>query len=132
VGTSTGLLSLTAMRGEPANVSFYVKNSGSASQNNLRFISVKPENWKAEFKPEKLDILPPGETKQIELTVTPGGQALVGDYSVSVVIEGERANKNLEFRVSVKASSLWGWIGIGIIVLVLVGLVALFVYVGRR
>lgn len=132
VGTPTGLLSLTAMRGEPANVSFYVKNSGSAPQDNLRFISVKPENWKVEFKPEKLDTLPPGETKQIELTVTPGAQALVGDYSVNAVIEGARANKNLEFRVSVKASSVWGWIGIGIIVLVLLGLVGLFVYVGRR
>jgi uncharacterized membrane protein len=27
---------------------------------------------------------------------------------------------------------VWGWIGIGIIVLVLLGLVGLFVYVGRR
>jgi len=132
VGTPTGLLSLTAMRGQPANVSFYVKNSGSAGQSNIRFISVKPENWKVEFKPEKLDTIPAGETKQVELTVTPSGQALVGDYSVNAVIEGERANKNLEFRVSVKASSAWGWIGIGIIVLVLLGLVGLFVYVGRR
>lgn len=132
IGTPTGLLSFSAMRGEPANVSFYVKNSGSATQNNLRFISVKPENWKAEFKPEQLETLPPGETKQVELTVVPAAQALVGDYSVNVMMEGERVNKNLEFRVSVRASSLWGWIGIGIIVLVLLGLVALFVYVGRR
>lgn len=132
IGTPTGLLSFSAMRGEPANVSFYVKNSGSATQSNLRFISVKPENWKAEFKPEQLETLPPGETKQVELTVVPAAQALVGDYSVNVMMEGERVNKNLEFRVSVKASSLWGWIGIGIIVLVLLGLVALFVYVGRR
>jgi uncharacterized membrane protein len=132
IGTPTGLLSLTAMRGEPGNVSFYVKNSGSAVQNNIRFMSIKPENWKAEFKPEKLETLPPGETKQIEMTVTPAAQALVGDYSVNVMVEGERTNKNLEFRVSVKASSVWGWIGIGIIVLVLLGLVGLFVYVGRR
>jgi len=132
VGTPTGLLSLTAMRGEPANVSFYVKNSGSAAQNNIRFISVKPENWKVEFKPERLETLPAGETKQVEVMVTPAPQALVGDYSVNVVVEGERANKNLEFRVSVKASSAWGWIGIGIIVLVLLGLVGLFIYVGRR
>ncbi|MBN2033618.1 MAG: hypothetical protein JW836_10100 [Deltaproteobacteria bacterium] len=132
IGTPTGLLSLTAMRGEPSNVSFYVKNSGSAVQNNLRFMSVKPENWKVEFKPEKIETLPPGETKQIEMTVSPAAQALVGDYSLNVMAEGERTNKNLEFRVSVKASSVWGWIGIGIIVLVLLGLVGLFVYVGRR
>jgi uncharacterized membrane protein len=132
VGTATGLLSLTAMRGEPANLSFYVKNSGSAPLENVNFISVKPENWKVEFKPEKLETLPPGEMKQIELTITPAAQALVGDYSVNAVVEAQKINKNLEFRVSTKASSAWGWIGIGIIVLVLFGLVSLFVYVGRR
>lgn len=132
MGTPTGLLSLTAMRGEPTNVSFYVKNSGSAVQNNVRFLSIKPEKWMVEFKPQTLESLPPGETKQIEVTVTPALEALVGDYSVNVMAEGERVNKNLEFRVSVKASSVWGWIGIGIIVLVLLGLVALFFYVGRR
>ena len=132
VGTPTGLLSLTAMRGEPGNLSFFVRNSGSALQNNVRFMSIKPENWKVEFKPERLETLPPGKTEQIELTITPWAQALVGDYSVNTMVEGERVNKNLELRVSVKASSVWGWIGIGIIVLVLLGLVGLFVYVGRR
>jgi uncharacterized membrane protein len=132
VGTPTGLLSLTAMRGEPSNLSFFVRNSGSAPQNNVRFMSIKPENWNVEFKPESLETLTPGKTEQVELTVTPWGQALVGDYSVNVMVEGERINKNMELRVSVKASSVWGWIGIGIIVLVLLGLVGLFIYVGRR
>jgi uncharacterized membrane protein len=132
VGTATGLLSLTAMRGEPANLSFYVKNSGSASLENIRFISVKPENWKVDFKPEKLETLAPGEMKQIEMTITPAAQALVGDYSVNAMVQAQKLTKNLEFRVSTKASSAWGWLGIGIIVIVLLGLVSLFVYVGRR
>ena len=131
-GTSNGLLSLTAVRGEPTNLSFYVKNSGSASQNNIRFLSFKPENWKVEFKPENIDTLAPGALKQIELTVTPSEQALVGDYSVAVRIEGEKVNKSLELRTTVKASTAWGWIGIGIIVLVVAGLVVLFIGMGRR
>ena len=53
-GTSTGLLSLTAVRGEPANLSVYVKNSGSATLSNLRFLSFKAENWKVEVKPERI------------------------------------------------------------------------------
>ena len=131
-GTSNGLLSLTAVRGEPTNLSFYVKNSGSASQNNIRFLSFKPENWKVEFKPENIDTLAPGALKQIELTVTPSEQALVGDYSVAVRIDGEKVNKSLELRTTVKASTAWGWIGIGIIVLVVAGLVVLFIGMGRR
>ncbi len=93
VGTASGLLSLTALTGKPANISFYVKNTGSAAQNNVKLLSFKPENWKVEF---------------------------------------EKASKNLEFRVTVKASTVWGWAGIAIIVLVVLGLVVLFVRMGRR
>lgn len=132
VGTPTGLLSLDARQGKPANLSFYVKNTGSAVNNNIRFLSFKPENWKVEFKPEKIPSLKPGELKQVEVTITPYSEALVGDYAVNIRVEGEKANKTLEFRVSVKASSAWGWIGIGIIVLVIGGLTFLFRKLGRR
>ena len=132
MATSDGLLSLNAVRGEPANLSFFVRNSGSATQTNVRFLSFKPENWKVEFKPERLEALPPGELKQVELTVTPSEQALVGDYSVAVRVEGEKANENLELRTTVKASSAWGGLGIGIIVIVVAGLVFLFIRMGRR
>jgi len=132
VGTPTGLLSLNAMKGKEANISFYIKNTGSAPQNNVKFVSFKPENWKVTFKPEKLETLPPGELKQIEMNITPADQALVGDYSVAVSVEGEKINKALELRVTVKASTAWGWVGIGIIVLVMVGLVVLFMTFGRR
>jgi uncharacterized membrane protein len=120
------------MRGSPANLSFYIKNAGSAPQTKVKLLSFKPENWKVEFKPEKVEALAAGELKQIEVIVTPGEQALVGDYSVAVGVEGEKVSKNLELRVTVKASTAWGWIGIGIIVVVLLGLVILFVRMGRR
>ena len=74
----------------------------------------------------------PGELKQVEVTITPGEQALVGDYSVNLSIKGEKVTKNLELRVTVKASTAWGWIGIGIIILVIAGLVTMFVKLGRR
>lgn len=132
VATSTGLLSLNALRGETANLSFYVQNNGSATQTNVRFLSFQPENWKVEFKPKNIDTLAPGDLKQIELTVTPSSQALVGDYSVAVRVEGEKANESLELRTTVRASTAWGWLGIGIIVLVVAGLVVLFIRMGRR
>ncbi|MBN2061200.1 MAG: hypothetical protein JW882_12375 [Deltaproteobacteria bacterium] len=131
-GTADGLLSLNTYQGKSANMSFYVKNNGSASQNDIKFLTFKPENWKVEFSPEKIDTLSPGELKQVEMTITPAEQALVGDYSVGVNVEGEKSAKNLEFRVTVKVSTAWGWIGLIIIVAVVVGLVFLFVRMGRR
>ncbi len=131
-GTPTGLLSLETEKGKPGNLSVYVKNTGSAAIPNIEFLSVKPENWKVEFTPDKIENIDPGDIKQVEVTITPAGEALVGDYAVGLSMQGERASDDLELRVTVKASAAWGWIGIGIIVLVIIGLFGLFVSLGRR
>ncbi|MEW6673588.1 MAG: NEW3 domain-containing protein [Thermodesulfobacteriota bacterium] len=132
MGTASGLLSLDARQGKPANMSFYIKNIGSAPNNNIKFMTFKPENWKVTFNPEKVGVIEPGKLQQIEMIVTPNEDALVGDYSVNVKVEGEKASKTLEFRVTVKASTAWGWVGIGIIVAVIAGLIGLFRWLGRR
>ena len=89
VGTPSGLLSLEARGGRPANMSFYVKNTGSATNENIKFMTFKPENWKVEFKPEKIDAIEAGDLKQVELIITPYEDALIGDYSVGVNVEGD-------------------------------------------
>lgn len=132
VGTPDGLLSLDAWQGKPANMSIYVKNTGSAVNHNIKFMSFKPENWEVKFTPESIDAINPGDFKQVEVEITPFEEALVGDYSVSVNVEGEKASKPIEFRVTVNASAAWGWIGIFIIVLVVIGLTGLFRWLGRR
>ncbi len=135
VGTPNGLLSLNALRGKTTDFSMYVKNAGSAILNNLTFLSFKPENWKVKFKPEKIEALAPEELKQVEVSITPSDQALVGDYSLSLRAEAgnpPKANKSIELRATVRASAFWGWIGIAIILLVLAGLVFLFIRLGRR
>jgi uncharacterized membrane protein len=131
-GTPSGILSLEAVAGKPGNFSFYVKNTGSAVNRNITFSSFKPENWEVTFKPEKIDSLETGGLKQVEVTVKPGAQALVGDYSVGVLVNGEKSDKTIEMRVTVKASTAWGWIGIFIIIFVIAGLSALFIWLGRR
>ncbi len=131
-GTPSGLLSLEAVAGKPANFSLFVKNTGSGVNRNITFSSFKPENWEVKFNPEKIDALDPGALKQVEVTVTPAAQALVGDYSVGVMVTGEKSDKTIEMRVTVRASTAWGWIGIAIIVFVIAGLSALFIFLGRR
>ena len=132
-GTPTGLLSLDAFTGKPANMSLFVRNTGSAVNRNLTLSSFKPENWKVEFKPEKIDALEPGAMKQVEVTIIPAAQALVGDYSVGLSADGEKgSSKMVEIRVAVKTSTAWGWIGIIIILAVIAALGGLFVWLGRR
>ena len=131
--TPTGILSTEAVTGKPTTVSFLVKNTGSAVNRTVNLSSFKPENWKVEFKPEKLENLEPGVFKQVEATITPGGTALVGDYSVGLMADGEKgSSKTIELRVTVKAPTAWGWIGVGLIALVIGGMGGLFAWLGRR
>ena len=131
-GTPTGVLSLEAMRGKTSNFSVFIKNTGSAVNRNITFSSFKPENWEVTFKPEKVESLEPNALKQIEVTVKPAPQALVGDYSVGVMINGEKSDKTVEMRVTVRASTTWIWVGIVAILCVIGGLAFLFVKLGRR
>jgi uncharacterized membrane protein len=131
-GTLNGLLSIATQTGQKASMSLYVRNEGSAPQKEISFVSFKPENWEVEFEPEKIEDLKPGELKQVEITIVPAGEALVGDYSVAVSAQGEKSTDEVELRVTVRASSTWGWIGIGIIVLVIVTLAIIFRRLGRR
>ena len=131
-GTKDGLLSLNALRGKGSNISFYVQNNGTAPLNNVKFLSFKPENWKVKFNPENLEVLAPQELKQVEAIITPDEQALVGDYSVGFRVESGKISKTIELRVTANASSAWGFLGLGIIFLVVICLVVLFVRLGRR
>lgn len=130
--TLNGILSLTARKGKEANISMYVINEGSASEKEISFTSFKPENWEVSFEPERIEGLEPGDMKQVEVTINPAPEALVGDYSVAVNARGEEADDDIEFRVTVKAASTWGWIGVAVIVIVVVGLAAAFKRLGRR
>lgn len=130
--TASGVLSLTAQQGKPARISIFIKNTGTAVQSHIGLLSFKPENWNVDFVPDKVDGLEPGDTKQVEVIITPHDKALVGDYSVEIRANGEKISKPVEFRVTVKASSLFGWIGIAIIVVVIAGLALLFRWLGRR
>jgi len=130
--TLSGVLSLTAHKGEKANISMYVINEGSAPQKEITFTSFKPENWEVEFEPETVEALEPGDMKQVEVTIMPALEALVGDYSVAASANGEQASDDIEFRVTVRAATTWGWIGVGIIIVVIVGLAVTFRRLGRR
>jgi uncharacterized membrane protein len=131
--TPSGILSTEAVTGQPTTVSLLIKNTGSAVNRNISLSSFKPENWKVEFKPEKIESLDPNALKQVEATITPAATALVGDYSVGLMVDGEKgSSKTVEMRVTVRAPTAWGWFGVGLIALAIGGMGGLFVWLGRR
>lgn len=130
--TPTGRLSLDAVAGRPSTTTLVVRNTGSAVNRNVRLTSFAPENWKVEFQPDTLAALEPGSLDQVEVTITPAAQALVGDYSVALTADGEKSSKTVELRTTVRAPATWAWVGVGIIAAVIGGLGGLFTWLGRR
>lgn len=127
------LLSAAAEAGKPVSLTFFLINEGSAVQRQVKFMAVAPDDWKVEFNPEQMVDVEPGRTPApITATITPSDKALVGDYGLGLLAEGERAKSPVDLRITVRASTGWTWVGGAAIVLALAGLWLTFRRFGRR
>jgi uncharacterized membrane protein len=132
MGTVSGTLNASVTAGQKTPVPFVVLNSGTATVRNLAFITKKPDKWTIDFKPDKIDVLNPGQVQEISMEITAPARAIAGDYAITVLANSPDTNKSLDFRVTVATATLWGWIGAGIVAAVVVGLVVVFWRLGRR
>jgi uncharacterized membrane protein len=133
MGTLAGTLNTSVIAGTKTAIDFVVGNAGTAPIRNLNFVTKKPsEKWTVEFKPEKIDALGPGEVRQIKMEILAPDRTIAGDYMLTLTANSVDANKSSEFRVTVSTPTIWGWIGFGIVGLVVLGLAIVFFRLGRR
>lgn len=132
MGTVTGRLNGSVTAGEQGQIDFLVVNAGTAPLNNLAFISTKPEQWEVNFEPDKVDSLNPGEVREVKMEVTAPDRAVAGDYMLKVTSNSPDVAKSIDFRVTVSTPTIWGWIGALIVAVVVLGLAAVFIRLGRR
>jgi len=136
LGTETGNLRLSAVAGEEKEYSFYIWNEGSATIDNLSFMSSAPEGWEVKFNPEKIEELPSvAETQKPEkvtMTINVPQNTVPGDYMVTVNASATQDQKKIDFRTTVKVPTKWGWIGVAIIVVILAILFGIFIKLRRR
>jgi uncharacterized membrane protein len=132
LGTTTGLLNTKVTAGQPAPFTLVVGNSGSAPLTDINFFASKPAGWQVTFSPDTLDTLAPGEPREVSLEITAPAKAIPGDYSLPISASGAQAADDVELRVTVLATTVWGWVGVGVVVVVLAALGGLFVRLGRR
>ena len=133
MGTLAGTLNASVTAGKKTPIDFVIANAGTAPIRNLAFISKKPaEKWTVEFKPDKIDALNPGEIREIKLEILAPDRTIAGDYPVTITANSPETTKSLDFRVTVSTPTLWGWVGFGIVALVILGLAVVFFRLGRR
>jgi uncharacterized membrane protein len=118
--------------GGPTDVELVLINDGTAPLSGITLSATPPGDWDVAFSPEVVDLLPPAGSANVVATVTPSGDALAGDYVVTFSASAPEVTADVDLRTTVKTSSLWGVVGILLIVSALAGLGWVFRRYGRR
>ncbi|MDP2661993.1 MAG: NEW3 domain-containing protein [Dehalococcoidia bacterium] len=129
--TDSGQLNLDATAGSQAAMSVLIINSGSADLKGISLSSSKPAGWDVSFEPKTVD-LAAGANKEVNVYVKPDDKSIAGDYLVTVNASTPQVNKSLEIRVTVETPTVWGWVGLAIVLIVLGGLYGVFKTFSRR
>lgn len=132
LSTPSGLLSFDASANAQTDVTLRVSNTGNVDLQNITLSSSAPEGWTVEFSQSSIDVLEAGATQEVTAYVTPSGDAMSGDYVMTLNVSSSEASDSAEFRVTVKTRTVWGVVGILLIAAVAVGLGMVFRKYGRR
>lgn len=122
-----------ATAGKDNYFSIEAGNLGTAAIDKITFSSDKPEGWTIEFTPDKVDSLGAFDSQTIDVNIKPPSETIAGDYSITIKAPGKQVTaRELNIRVTVESPTIWGWVGVGIILLVIAGLVVIFMRFSRR
>jgi uncharacterized membrane protein len=130
---SNQLYSTEAKAGKDNTYSITVTNMGTAPVTDINFSSSKPTDWEVTYQPEKIDTLEILDPRTVDVNIKPPNDTVAGDYMITLRVSGKQAYaSSMDIRVTVVTPSIWGWVGVGIIVVVVAGLVVIFMRFGRR
>ncbi|BAL07303.1 MULTISPECIES: COG1470 family protein [Bradyrhizobium] len=125
-------LSGDAVAGEESNFTFSLVNGGSAPATDIEMSASPPSGWSVTFEPKQIGSIAPNQTREVNVKIKPSERAVAGDYMVTLRSGGGGLSESVQFRTTVRTSTIWGVAGLGVIaaaVLVLGGAVMRY---GRR
>lgn len=133
MSVTTSKLAYDAKPGESFNIDLYVANSGRGSALTNVYPEAKaPEGWMVQVSPNRTNSIKAGDLQKFTINVVPPGNIVASDYEVNVKIFCDQAEKEKDYRVTIKTESYIPYIGGAIIIVVLVGLVFMYRKFGRR
>jgi uncharacterized repeat protein (TIGR01451 family) len=129
--TANERLNASGNAGDTGTVTLLVQNDGNAPLQGVELSATPPTNWDVEFEPATVDI-PAGESAQVIARIIPAGNAVAGDYAVTITAAGGGLNESVEIRYAVETSGRWGLVGILVIAGAIAALVGVYRRYGRR
>ena len=132
LGTIDQSNEVEATAGEATEVKVLLVNSGTGPASNVELTTIAPPGWNVAFDTNPVPGIGPNEALELSMTVEPPADVEGGDYNIDLLGTVPESSANFRFRVTIERSSAFGFLGIAVIVLVVVGLGALLVRLGRR
>jgi len=130
--TPSGKLSTDITAGREKTVTLQVNNTGTAAVRDIKLTGELPPNWEITFEQDTIQKIEAGESANVKATIKADKDAIAGDYVANLTAESSEASEEMTYRISVKTSILWGFVGIFIILAVIGGMYYLFRKYGRR
>jgi uncharacterized membrane protein len=127
-----GLYDTKAEAGKGSAYWVVVQNTGTAAVNNIDFLCDKTEGWKVGVSLFGIETLNPQDSREVGLTIIPPAKSIPGDYYITFWAIGQQAAASVDVRVTVETATVWGWLGIIIIVLIVAALGYLYIAFRRR
>ncbi|MGH2706280.1 MAG: NEW3 domain-containing protein [Actinomycetota bacterium] len=130
--TPTRRLNAKATAGRTTDLRMSVLNEGNTTARAVKLSSSPPSGWKVSFGPSTVPDVGANKSQAVTARITPSGDAVAGDYVVTMTASGGGANSDADIRVTVETSRLWGVLGLLVIAAAIGGLLAVFRKYGRR
>lgn len=126
--TPNDRLNADAVAGKASDVAIIVENNGTTAVGEITLSASPPSGWEVTFTPETVERIDARQTAEVTAHITPSGEAVAGDYVLTLSAAGDGSSDDVEIRVTVEASRFWGIVGL----LVIVGAVGILFRVFRQ
>jgi uncharacterized membrane protein len=132
LSTPDQVLSGSGGAGSAKSQQFVVTNTGTAPLEAVKMTSTTPTDWTVKFDKDTLDTIAPGDSATVTAAITPSGNAVTGDYNLTIRAGNDQANQSITYRFTVETSPIWAIVSLLIIVAIVGGLAWVFRTYGRR
>jgi uncharacterized membrane protein len=119
--------------GDSVTYTARVTNNGQTTLTTLYLEAELPEDWEATITPVQLNSLSPRASTTFTVVTETPSDAVAGDYLLTVkAVSDQLESEEIDLRLTAKASTSWGVIGLGVAVAAIAGAAYMFRRFKRR
>ena len=123
----------TIIIGDSVEFSVEVTNAGLSPLTFLFLETTVPADWDVTVSPSQLASLAPMTSATFTISAETPSDTVAGDYIVTLQALSDQAeSEEADLRVTAQASTSWGFLGIGLAVMAVIGLTLVFTRFKRR